>query len=59
MRTGSAHVNHSPNTVNMGRLAVMTGQVHGAGTPALERDLRADRAAEVAVAIRDAYREMR
>ena len=52
-------MNHSPNTVNMGRLAVMTGQVHGAGTPALERDLRADRAAEVAVAIRDAYREMR
>ena len=59
MRTGSNHVNHSPNTVTMGKLGAMTGQVQGAGTPALERELRADRAGAVQASIGDASRETR
>lgn len=55
----STHLNHSPNTVNVVRLGLMTGQGQGAGTPALERELRAVRAASVPAPIGDASRELR
>ncbi len=55
----STHLNHSPNTVNVVRLGLMTGQGQGAGTPALERERRADGVASVPAPIGDASRELR
>jgi hypothetical protein len=55
----STHLNHSPNTVNVVRLGLMTGQGQGAGTPALEREPCADCAAAVPASIGDASRELR